>query len=101
MLMTKAELPIHPDKREQAMELVSDVAEKSRQESGILEYRVMVDKDDQNHLTFLEQYENEEAFDSHMQAEHTQRLVEELPEILGGEPEAHRFEVESVSELEM
>ncbi|MEF8812959.1 MAG: putative quinol monooxygenase [Halovenus sp.] len=101
MLMTKAEIPVAPDKRDQAMELVSDVAEKSREESGIHEYRVLVDMEDENHITFVELYEDEEAFNSHMQTEHTQRLVERLPEIVGGEPEAHRFEIESVSELEM
>jgi quinol monooxygenase YgiN len=101
MLMTKAEVPVDPDKREQAMELVSDVAEKSREESGIHEYRVLVDTEDENNITFVELYADEEAFNSHMQAEHTQRLVEELPEIVGGEPEAHRFDIGSVSELDM
>jgi len=101
MLMTKAEIPINPEKREEAIELVTDVAEKARQESGIIEYRVAVDVEDENHITFVEQYEDEEALDTHMQQEHTQRLLEGLPEILGGEPEAHRFEVESKSVLEM
>ncbi|MEF8812958.1 MAG: putative quinol monooxygenase [Halovenus sp.] len=101
MLLVKTELPIDPDKREQAMDLFSEVAEKSREESGIVGYQVTVDKDDPNHLTLIEQFEDEEGFNSHMQAEHTQQLVEELPEIAGGELEAKQFEVESVSELDM
>jgi quinol monooxygenase YgiN len=101
MLMTKAEIPIDPEKREQAVELVSDVAEKSREESGIHEYRVLVDVEDEHHMTFVELYEDEEAFDSHMQEEHTQRLVEGLPEIVGGETEMHRFDIDAMSEMDI
>ena len=101
MMVVKATIPLNPDAREEALELMSEVSAKSREEDGIVDYRISVDVDDPNLVRVFEHYENEDVFASHMQKEHTQELVGQLPEFVGGEVEAIRFDVESVSELEM
>lgn len=101
MMVVKSAIPIDPESREEAIEMMSDLSSKSREEDGMVDYHVSIDIDDENLLRLVEQFESEEAFNSHMQEEHTQEFVEELPEIVAGEVEAIRFDVESASELEM
>jgi len=101
MLVIKAELPIDPDERREALAMMSDFAERSRAEDGIIDYRVATDIDDSSLLRFVEQYEDETAFDTHMQTDHVQKFMSELPDLLAGEVQATRFEVESASELEL
>lgn len=101
MLAIDAEIPVDPDERERALEIMSDLAEKSRAEDGIVDYRVSIDVDDPNLIRLLEQYEDERAFEEHMQADHTQNFMDELPELITGEVKADRFEVDSKAELEI
>lgn len=100
MLAIKATIPIDPEERERAIELISEMGKKSRAEDGVIDYRVAIDIDDPNLFRALEQYEDEEAFNRHLQADHTQNAMEELPEFLGGELEMRRLDVDSVSDFE-
>ncbi|WP_435158232.1 putative quinol monooxygenase [Haladaptatus sp. DFWS20] len=101
MLVINAEIPVNPDERERALEIASDLSEKSRAEDGVIDYRVSIDVDDPNVLRILEQYEDQEAFDTHMEAEHTQNFLAELPSLIAGEVEANRLKVKSRAELEI
>jgi len=101
MLVIIATVPVQSEKVSEATELLSDVAQQSRDEEGIIDYRVSVDVDDENIFKVIEIYENEDAFNSHMQKEHTQDFVEALPNLAGGEIEAKQFEVDSMSDLEL
>lgn len=100
MLVVKGTIPIAPDKREEAVELMSNLTEHSQSEDGIIDYRVSIDIDDRNTLRILEQYENEEAFNNHMETEHVEEFMTSIPDLLAGEVEAKRFEVSSSSDLE-
>ncbi|WP_394328399.1 putative quinol monooxygenase [Natrinema salaciae] len=73
----------------------------SRKEDGIVEYRVATDVDDENLFRFFEQYEDEAAFGAHAESDHFERFAAELPELLAGEPEVTRFEVESATDVEL
>jgi len=101
MIAIKATVPVDPDERERAIEMMSDLAEKSRAEDGVIDYRIATDIEDPNVFRALEQYEDEETLDRHLQAEHTQNAMATLPEILGGEIEMRRLDVESASDFEM
>jgi quinol monooxygenase YgiN len=101
MLVIRAEIPIDPASREKAIETLSDLRSKSLKEEGIISYRVTTDIEDENLFQIVEQYESEEALNSHMQEEHTQAFLEQLPDLAAGEIDALRFDVESASELEV
>lgn len=92
---------MNSNERERALEVMSDLAAQSRKEDGIIDYRVSIDVDDPNVIRILEQYQEEEIFDNHMQAEHTQNFLAELPDLIAGEVKADRLEVESKTELEI
>lgn len=101
MLVVHAVIPINPEKREEALELAETLVEKSNQEDGILDYRMALDIQDSNVLRVFEQYEDAEAFESHIGSEHFQEFESRLPELLGDEPEITRFEVDSATELDL
>lgn len=101
MLVVHATFPIAPDARAEALELVDELVEQSNREDGIIDYRAAVDVQDDHVLRFIERYEDADAFESHLGTEHFAAFEERLPDLLGGEPEAYRFEVSDASELEL
>lgn len=100
MFVVNATVPVNPENRDEAKELFADVAEQSRTEDGIIDYRVSTDVDDPNLFRIFEQYEDDEAFETHMQTDHIDEFMAQLPDLLGGEVDATRFDVESSAELE-
>lgn len=101
MLVVHATFPIDPDSRERALELIETLADRSRQEDGVIDYRVATDIDDPNLFRFFEQYENADAFEAHSETDHFQEFESELPELLAGEPEVTRFDGADASTVEL
>ena len=97
MIVVYAVIPLDPDSRDEGVDLAADLAEQSRQEAGTLDYRVGTDVEDPNVLRFVEQYEDEVAFEAHTESDHFRTFEERLPTLLGGDPEVTRFDVESSS----
>lgn len=101
MIVLHAAFPIDPDSRDEALDMVEDLVEKSQAEDGMIEYRATTDVNEPNVVRFFEQYEDEDAFEAHTETEHFQEFEAALPDLLAGEPEVMRFEVDSASELEL
>jgi len=101
MIVIHATFPIDPDHRSRAREIIQELAESSRAEDGIIDYRVTTDVESPNEFRFFEQYEDESAFEVHSQTDHFRRFEEALPDLLAGEPEVIRFEVDAVTELDL
>ena len=101
MLVIHATFPIDPDSRDEALELVQDLAADSREEDGVVDYRVTTDVEDPNVFRFFERYEDEAAFGAHAETDHFETFEEALPDLLAGEPEVTRFDVESASPVEL
>ncbi|SIS13576.1 putative quinol monooxygenase [Natronorubrum thiooxidans] len=101
MLVIHATFPIDPDSRDEALELVQDLAEHSRKEDGIVDYRVTTDVENSNVFRFFERYEDEAAFGVHAETDHFAAFEAVLPELLSGEPEVTRFDIESASPVEL
>jgi quinol monooxygenase YgiN len=101
MIVLHASFPIDPDKREEALDLIEDLVEQSQAEDGMIDYRATTDVNDPNVVRFFEQYENEATFEAHTQTDHFQEFEAALPDLLAGEPEIIRFEVDSATELDL
>lgn len=101
MIVLHAVFPLDPDTRDEALDMIAELAEKSRAEPGMIDYRPAVDVEDPNVVRFFERYEDEAAFEAHSQTDHFQEFEAALPDLLAGEPEVTRFEVESADELEL
>lgn len=101
MIVLHAEIPVDSDSRGEALELAEYMVEESNQEDGIIDYRATIDVQDRNVIRFFEQYEDEEALEAHNESAHFQEFEEQLPDLLGGEPEVTMFEVEEATELDL
>lgn len=101
MIVIHAAFPIDPDRRDEALDLVDDLVEASNREDGMIEYRATTDVRDPNVIRFIERYEDAAAFESHTQTDHFQAFEERLPDLLAGEPEVVRFEVDDATELDL
>ncbi|WP_436348711.1 putative quinol monooxygenase [Natronorubrum sp. FCH18a] len=101
MIVIHASFPIDPDRRETALEEISQLVEKSHAEDGVLTYQAMTDLQDPTIIRIFEQYEDETALKSHTMSAHLQAFQDTLPELLAGEPEVIRYEIENETPLEM
>jgi quinol monooxygenase YgiN len=101
MIVVHASFPLDPDRREEALDHVETLVERSRAEAGTVEYRATTDVTEPNVVRFLERYEDAAAFEAHTGTDHFRAFQEALPDYLAGDPEITRFEVESATELEL
>lgn len=99
MIVMHATVPIDPDDREAALELVRDLAQASREEDGVIDYRVATDAEDPNTVRVFEQYEDDDAVDAHMSSDHFQSFQDDIAAHLAGEPTLYRFDVDSKMQL--
>jgi quinol monooxygenase YgiN len=101
MIVLHASFPIDPDRHEEARDLAADLVERSNREDGMIEYRAAFDVTDPHTLRFFEQYEDAEAFEAHTETAHFQRFEERIPDLLAGDPQVVRFEVNDATELDL
>lgn len=99
MIVLNASIPVDPDSRETAIEAASELAQRSREEDGVIDYRVALDIEDDTTLRVFEQYEDEDALNTHMNSEHYGSFEGQVPEFAAGAPELHRFDVSEKTQL--
>jgi len=93
MIVMHSEVPVEPAHRDRALELLKTLAERSREESGVIQYRVTEDVVDRNVFRIFEQYESEAAAESHETSDHLASFLEEFEGCLARESELRVFEV--------
>lgn len=96
MIVKHSEVPVDPEHRAEALELITELARNSRAESGVIEYRVTVDIEDRNTFRILEEYEDETAAQKHESSDHLAQFVDEFEHCLAAESELRVFDVDSV-----
>jgi len=101
MIVLHASFPIDPAKRDEALDLASELVEQSNEEPGAIDYRAAVDVEDEHTIRFFEQYEDADALAAHQETAHFQRFEERLPDLLAGDPRVTQFEVSDATELEL
>ncbi|MFC6988390.1 putative quinol monooxygenase [Haloplanus sp. GCM10025708] len=101
MIVLHASFPIDPERRDEALDLVDELVDKSQAEDGMIEYRATTDVQEPNVIRFFEQYEDAAAFEAHTQTAHFRKFEERLPDLLAGEPEVVRFDVDDATGLDL
>jgi len=99
MIVMHAEMPVAPDSREAALDLFEELAEASRAEAGVLDYRVTTDVESPNTVRVIEQYEDADAVDAHMASDHFESFQAEVAQHMAGDPELYRYDVDSKSRV--
>ncbi|MFC5134388.1 MULTISPECIES: putative quinol monooxygenase [Haloferacaceae] len=101
MIVLHAVFPIEADRLDEALDHARTLVEESNREDGTIEYRAATDVEDGTTLRFFEQYEDAAAFEAHTETDHFRAFEAALPDLLAGEPEVRRFDVESAAELDL
>lgn len=78
MIVIHSEVPVAEESRAAAIELLEDVAERSRAEPGVVDYRVTVDIERPNTFRIVETYEDEAAAEAHESSDHVAQFQQEM-----------------------
>jgi quinol monooxygenase YgiN len=99
MQIVYAVLTAAPEHRETVIDHAKEIAAASREEPGVIDYRVATDIEQPNVVRFVEQYESEEAVEAHSETEHYETFADAvMPDLLAEEPQVAQFEVAERSE---
>lgn len=99
MIVVAGSVPVRPDRREQAVAAVLEVAEKTRSEAGCISYRFSSDLADANLFLIFEEWETDEALRAHFETEHLKAFRQLMPGLVAGAPKIRRYVVSSVGPL--
>ncbi|MBF8435524.1 antibiotic biosynthesis monooxygenase [Halanaerobiaceae bacterium Z-7014] len=82
MIKVVAKFIVQEDKIQVFKDRVVDLIEKTRQEEGNIFYELYQDANNPQILTFIEEWESQEALKEHMGTDHFQETVPELEDLL-------------------
>ena len=99
MIVIAGSIPIKPEHREEARQLVLEMAKATQAEAGCLAYQFYADLSDPNTFFIFEEWESEEALNRHFQTEHMKNLQQQMPKILAGKVNAKKYTIESAAAL--
>jgi quinol monooxygenase YgiN len=72
--------------------LLQQYAAESRKDKGVVRFEMLVDVLHKNHFTVVSVWDNQAAFDAHIEAAHTKQMRQKLQPMLGS-PFDERFSV--------
>ncbi|MBP2249732.1 quinol monooxygenase YgiN [Halarchaeum solikamskense] len=94
MIVALSEVPLVPETRERALDVLASMAAESRAEAGVVDYRVTTDVEEPNVAHIVERYEDEAAFDAHENSAHLDAFQSEMAPLIDGEATLYRYAVE-------
>lgn len=100
MIVIHSEVPIHNDSKAKASKILKDMASTSREESGVIDYRVTFDIEAPTTARIIEQYEDWEAVESHESSSHLDWFQKAIEPHMCAEPTLYQYEVTKKSEAE-
>lgn len=93
MITIIAKCTVKEDKIQAFKTLAKELVNESKKEEGCLSYELNQDVNNGNILTFIEQWENKEAIDSHNNSAHFKFIVPKLGELQEKESEVNLYEI--------
>lgn len=86
-----ARLIAFPDKVEETKALLLSLVPLTRQEAGFIQYDLLQNQSDPTDFTFVEEWESNEALDTHLASPHLQAAVMRIPELAAEGPDIRRY----------
>jgi quinol monooxygenase YgiN len=86
-----ARMIARPDKVEELRQLLMGLPGPTRQEAGCISYECLQNRVDMADFTFVEEWQNDEALDAHLQTPHLQYALSKLPSLVATEPDIRRY----------
>jgi len=91
MIKVVAKSKIKEGKIDKYVELTEELINKTREEDKNISYKLFQDLENPNILTFIEEWEDKEGLDKHMESEHFKKIVPMLSEYRIGEGEVNIY----------
>lgn len=101
MIVLIAKIPIRPDRREAFLGAIGPLVEASNAEPGVIAYECTESTRTDNLFIFVEEYESQDALDSHMASEHFQAAAGGLGDLVSGPPELKTYETDGPKTLQL
>lgn len=86
MIKIVAEWFVKPESRDKFLELCEEIIEGTRAEAGNISYALHENISDRNHLTFIEEWKDQDAIDFHNNSEHFVKIVPQLKDLCSDKP---------------
>ena len=80
-----------PEKIGEMRQLLADVAQRSRQESGCLGYSVLRGREEPHEVITVEIWKDQAAIDAHMASAHVGELFARVPGLVASAPEIRTY----------
>lgn len=93
MIIVHGTFPVRAEVREDALDLMRQMAVASRAEDGCISYEFYIGLSDPNELLLFQEWESVDALQGHFETEHMEEFLKLLPDVLDGEVATRRYEV--------
>jgi quinol monooxygenase YgiN len=98
MIIVHGTFPVKPALRDDALELMRQMAIASRAETGCISYEFYVGLSEPNNVLLFQEWESLEALQGHFDTEHMEEFLKVLPDVLDGQVATRRYEVRSTGD---
>ena len=86
-----ARLRAKPEKVDELRSLLMGLIAPTHQEPGCISYEMLQNREDSTEFTFVEEWIDQAALDSHFQTEHIRNALKRFPKLLAGELDLRRY----------
>ena len=93
MIIVHGIFPVKVEVRDDALELMLQMANASKEEEGCISYEFYVGLTDPNTLLLFQEWESVDALQGHFETNHMEEFLKLLPSVLDGEVASRRYEV--------
>lgn len=101
-LVVIAYLKVKPEHRETFLSLANNVVTMTNEtEEGVNSYAFYESKDTPNLFFFFEDWQNEAAFESHLEQTYTKSLTDSYPEILAEPADVRIYDIDNIQQLQI
>lgn len=91
MIKVVAKNFVQEDKINEVIELHKELVEMTRKEDGCIKYEMYQDEQDAKVLTMIEEWENRQALEKHLESEHFTRIIPMLSKFMLKETEMNVY----------
>lgn len=91
MIRVVAHLRSKPETIKETREALEGFIDPTLAEAGCVYYELMQNNADPTDFTFVEEWENDESLDAHLQSPHILAFLERAGELLAGDPDVRRY----------
>jgi quinol monooxygenase YgiN len=85
VIIVTATITAKPGKRDELISKSQDLIKSTRSEPGCISYNLYASTENEDALVMIEQWENKEVLDTHMQTDHFKAFGVAIGDILAGE----------------